>query len=274
MRVLKRLRRNRVVIGSSLVILVFIICGLFAESIAPYDPLDQNLRATLKTPNAQHWMGTDYLGRDIFSRVIHGARITLTICTTAVAFSTVIGVFVGVLAGYFGGMLEKALMRIVDMLMAFPSILLALVTVSILGPELSSTVIAIGVSAVPRFALVSRSATLVAREQLFVEAARAMGRRDRGIMRDHILPNILGPLIIQTTIFIAQAVLIAAGLGFLGLGTQPPTPEWGTMLSDGRSFLQVAPHVVVFPGLSILLISLAFNLLGDGIRDAFDTRDW
>jgi peptide/nickel transport system permease protein len=273
MKAIRYLLRDQVAIGSGLIIMVFVLSGLFAGTISPYNPLKQNLRATLDPPSAEHWMGTDYLGRDIFSRIIHGSRITLTICAVAVSVSTLIGVLIGIIAGYFGGPLGQVLMRTVDILMAFPSILLALVTVSILGTGLTSTIIAIGISGIPRFALVSRSMTLVIKEQLFVEAAQSLGRKAFGIIRVHILPNILAPLIVQSTIFIAQAILIGSGLGFLGLGAQPPKPEWGTMLSDARGLLQVAPHVVVFPGMAILVVSLSFNLLGDRLRDALDIRD-
>jgi peptide/nickel transport system permease protein len=267
-----RLRRNRLAVGGGAIILVFLIMAVFAGQISPYDPLDQDWSSVQHAPSGEHLLGTDELGRDSLSRIIHGSRISMTIGVVSVSIGLLFGVAVGLLAGYSGGILESLLMRAMDIMLAIPYVLLAIAIVAILGPGLWNTMIAIGIVTVPQFARVVRSSVIEIKTSSYVEAARAVGAGNARIMVRHILVNSLSPIIVQSTLTIASAILNAAALGFLGLGAQPPVPEWGAMLSDGRLLLLVSPWIVTFPGIAIMLSVLGFNLLGDGLRDALDPR--
>lgn len=254
------------------IIIILIITAIFAPVIATHSPTDQTIVNRYQAPTADHWLGTDELGRDIFSRIVYGARISIQIGLFTVGISMIIGVLLGGIAGYFGRWIDLIIMRLIDILMAFPSILMAIALVAVLGPSLQNAMIAIGIVGIPQFARIVRSAVLSVKETEYIEAARAIGAKHKRILMQHVLPNCLAPIIVQATLGIGTAILDAAGLSFLGLGAQPPTPEWGAMLSDGRSALQTAPWVVAFPGIAIFLVVLGFNLFGDGLRDALDPR--
>lgn len=269
---MRRLRRNRLALGGGFLIAAFLFLAVFAPWVAPYDPIEQDWRSVQQAPSGSHWFGTDELGRDLLSRVIHGARISMTIGVISVSIGLVFGTTVGLVSGYFGGFLDSLLMRLMDIMLAIPYVLLAIAIVAILGPGLWNTMIAIGIVTIPQFARIVRSSVIEIRSTDYVEAARALGVGHARIMLRHILINALSPIIVQSTLTIASAILNAAALGFLGLGAQPPTPEWGVMLSDGRLLLLVSPWIVTFPGIAIILSVLGFNMLGDGLRDALDPR--
>lgn len=254
------------------IVSIFVICAIFAPQVAPRDPLRISLRHVLQPPSIENLLGTDELGRDMLSRIIYGSRISLTIGVIAVAIGVLVGVPAGAIAGYYGGKADLVVQRIMDILLAVPGILLAIVVIAALGVGLFNTMIAIGIVSIPVYARLVRSLVLSIKEQEYISAARALGTGDLRIIFRHAMPNCLGPLIVLSTLQIATAVLAAAGLGFLGLGAQPPTPEWGTMLSGGRLYLRTAHHLATFPGLAIVLIVLGFNLLGDGLRDALDPK--
>ncbi|MGF3499634.1 MAG: ABC transporter permease, partial [Candidatus Methanosuratincola sp.] len=223
-------------------------------------------------PSWQHPLGTDELGRDILSRIIYGTRISLTIGIVSVAVGLSLGVVLGAFSGYYGGWLDILIMRFIDIMMSFPTILLAIIVVTILGPGLYNAMVAVGVAQVPLYSRLVRGMILKLKGEDYVQAARALGANNFRIVSHHILPNCISPLLVQATLNIASAILSAAALGFLGLGAQPPTPEWGTMLSKGRLYMRVAPHISIFPGLAIMMTVLAFNLFGDGLRDALDPQ--
>lgn len=268
----KRLMRNKTAMVGLGIIIALILVAIFASYLAPYDPTEADVLARLEAPSSEHLLGTDQLGRDILSRIIYGSRISLQVGIISVSIAIVFGVLLGTVAGYYGGIIDTLIMRVIDVMLAFPSILLAIAIMAILGPQLSNAMIAIGIVNLPRFARIVRSSVLTVKEEEYVEAAQALGARDSRILLHHVLPNCLAPIIVQATLSIATAILEAAGLSFLGLGAQPPTPEWGAMLSDGRSAIQLAPWVVTFPGLAILINVLGFNLFGDGLRDALDPK--
>lgn len=268
----RRFRRNRSAMLGLSVLVAFGVLALFAPLVTPHDPIQQRLTESLQTPSATYWLGTDNLGRDILTRILYGTRISMLIGIAAVVFGVVVGVPLGVLSGFYGGWVDMVVQRIADILFSFPNILLALGLAAALGVSLRNVIIAVGVSVVPVFVRLSRSTVLTVRSELYVEAARAGGSRDLRIMTRHVLPNTLSPLIIQSSLFVGTTILLAAALGFLGLGIQPPTPEWGSMLGEGRDYIRSAPHMVTFPGLAIFLAVLAFNLVGDGLRDALDPR--
>jgi len=269
---LRRLRRNRLAVAGGFLIAAFLFMALFAGYISPYDPIKQDWQNVQKPPSSTHLLGTDELGRDLLSRIIHGARISMTIGVISVSIGLVLGTVIGLAAGYFRGISDSLLMRLMDIMLAIPYVLLAIAIVAILGPGLWNTMIAIGIVTIPQFARIVRSSVLEIKEKDYVEAARAIGAGHSRIMLRHVLINALSPLIVQSTLTIASAILNAAALGFLGLGAQPPTPEWGVMLSDGRLLLLVSPWIVTFPGVAIMLSVLGFNMLGDGLRDALDPR--
>ncbi|GAV26282.1 peptide ABC transporter permease [Carboxydothermus islandicus] len=270
---IKRLLKNKAAVVGLIIVLLLSFTAIFAPVLAPYDPIkDGSLQNRLKAPSSEHLLGTDKLGRDILSRIIFGARISVEIGVISVGLALIVGTLMGLTAGYYGGFLDSILMRIVDIILAFPSILLAIAITSVLGPSLNNAMIAVGIVMVPSFARVVRSTVLSLKEMEFVEAARAVGANDFTILFRHILPNSMAPIIVQGTMNIGTAILDAAGLSFLGLGAQPPTPEWGAMLVDARELLVKAPWVAFFPGLAIMLTVLGFNLLGDGLRDALDPR--
>ncbi len=269
---IRRLKRNRMAMVGLVVILLLIVCAALAPWIAPHDPTTASLRHALQGPCREYPLGRDELGRDMLSRVLHGARISLSIGLISVAIGVLIGVPVGAISGYYGGKTDLLVQRLIDIMLAFPGILLAIVIVATLGVGLRNVMIAVGIVSIPIYVRLVRGSVLSIRELEYVSSARAIGSSNWRIIFRHILPNCLGPIIVQSTLQIATAILWAAGLGFLGLGAQPPTPEWGTMLSRGRDFIRVAPHVVTFPGLAIVLSVLGFNLFGDGLRDALDPR--
>jgi len=268
----RRLTRDKLAIAGMAIIALFIIAAVFAPLLAPYDPIEQTLLQRRQPPSRQHWMGLDEVGRDIFSRIIYGARVSLQIGLLSVSMAILIGSIVGAIAGFVGGWLDNLLMRLMDILLAFPGLLLAIAVVSILGPGLMNMLYAIGFVSIPIYARIMRASVLAVKEQDFVMAARAVGVTTLRILWREILPNAVTPVLVSGTLGIATAILDAAGLSFLGLGAQPPTPEWGSMLGEGRGSVFTAPHIVLFPGLAIMLNVLGFNLLGDGLRDALDPR--
>lgn len=263
------LKNKNAVLGLGIVCFILFV-ALFGSMIAPYDPFLPAPLDRLQPPSTAHWFGTDSLGRDILTRVIYGSRISLMIGLVSVSISLVPGTILGLFAGYFGKTTDAVIMRIMDVLLAFPAILMAIFIAAILGPSLINTMIAVGIVYIPHYARIVRSSVLLLREQLFVQSVRHMGGSHARTIFGHILPNALAPIIVYATLGMGTAVLQAAALGFLGLGAQPPQPEWGAMLSEGRQYLQLAPHVAAFPGLAILLLVLGFNVFGDGIRDVLD----
>jgi len=263
------LRNRSATLGLALIALIAVV-ALIGPALAPYNPLIPSPLDRLKGPSSAHFFGTDSLGRDILSRVIYGSRISLAIGLISVTISLVPGTLLGLLAGYFGGKLDSLIMRLMDVLLAFPAILLAIFITAILGPSLPNTMIAVGIVYIPHYARIVRSSVLSLREQLFIQAISHLGGSHGRIIWGHILPNSLPPIIVYATLGMGTAVLQAAALGFLGLGAQPPQPEWGAMLSEGRQYIQFAPHVAAFPGVAILFLVLGFNLFGDGLRDALD----
>lgn len=267
-----RLIRNPVAMAGGVVVILLIGLTLFAPRIVPYDPMIQDLGNSLAPPSARHLAGTDVHGRDVFSRILWGTGISLRIGFLGMLLGCVVGVTLGLASGYYGGWLDTIIMRFLDIQLAFPGLLLALCIIAIIGPGLENVIVAVGIFSVPVFARVTRGQVLTLKQQDYVLAARMVGARDGRIMLYHMLPNALAPLLVIATLRIATAILTAASLSFLGLGAQPPIPEWGAMLSDGRQYLTIAPHVATFPGLAILITVLAFNLLGDGLRDALDPR--
>jgi peptide/nickel transport system permease protein len=265
------LRHRGGVIGAVLV-LAFLVLALLADVLAPYDPLKQDLVQRLKPPSGEHWLGTDDFGRDVLSRVIHGSRVSLRLGLVAVAVALLVGGTIGLLAGYYGGLFDLLGMRVMDLMLAFPSILLSIVVVAILGPSLTNAMIAVGIMAVPQYARIVRGSVLSVRGLEYVQASRALGAADARILARSILPNVAGPIIVTASLGLATAILDAAGLSFLGLGAQPPTPEWGSMLSQGRELVLVAPWVLTAPGVAVFLAVLGFNLVGDALRDLLDPR--
>ncbi|HEX5499595.1 MAG TPA: ABC transporter permease [Thermomicrobiales bacterium] len=267
-----QLRRNRAAMIGAAVIAVEILVAIFAPVVAPYGPFDADPRSALKAPTAQHWFGTDDNGRDLFSRVIFGTRISLRVGLISVAIGGGVGIVLGIVAGYRGGWVDNGVMRAMDLLLAFPGILLALGIIAILGPGLSNVMIAVGISAIPSYTRLARASTLALRDRDFVTGARAVGCGDSRIMARYVLPNVLPPLIVLTTLGVAGAILTAAGLSFIGLGAVPPTPEWGAILTLGRKYINQAWWYTTFPGLAIAVTVLGINMLGDALRDALDPR--
>ena len=267
---LRRLARHGGARFGAVVVVVFAAVAILAPWVAPYDPEAIALNRNLAAPSWGHPFGTDSLGRDVLSRTIWGARISLTIGFVSVGLAMVGGIPLGALSAWAGGWTDRLLMRSADVLISFPTLLLAIVVITIFGPGLGHAMLAIGIAQVPLYARLTRAAVLRIKVQHFVEAARASGAGEWRIVARHVLPNCLPPLLVQSTLLFATAILSAAYLGFLGLGAQPPTPEWGTMLAKARDFLRTAPHVSIFPGLTILVTVLGLNLLGDGLRDVLD----
>ncbi|MDQ0413944.1 MULTISPECIES: ABC transporter permease [Mesobacillus] len=265
-------KKNKLAVIGMMIVLFFILLAIFAPVIAPEGINDQKLDARLQAPSADHWFGTDDFGRDIFSRVVFGARISLWVGTFAVMGSIVIGCLLGILAGYYGKWIDAVISRAFDIMLAFPSILLAIAIVSVLGPSLQNALIAIAVINIPNFGRLIRSRVLSVKEEEYIMAARAVGMKDSRILFQHILPNSMAPIIVQGTLAIATAIIEAAALGFLGLGAEAPNPEWGKMLADAKQFMIQAPWTMIFPGIAIMLTVLGFNLMGDGMRDALDPR--
>ena len=272
MRTLKTILRNPGAALGLLGVVAFILIGILAPLVSPFDPNKQNLRAIFRPPSKEHPFGTDQFGRDILSRVLWGARTSLIVATSAIALAMLVGALTGVSVGYRGGWADEAVMRFVDVLLTFPDIFLAIIVTAVVPPGLGTTVLAIAVYNLPQFIRVARAAALSVRENAFVEAARASGASSAYIVLRHILPNSLAPIVVLATLRTAASILTAAGLSFLGLGLQPPTPEWGTMISEARVYIVTAPWTSLFPGLAIFLTVLSFNLLGDGINDALNPR--
>ena len=268
----KLLARNPVTLASALVLAVVTVIAVAAQAIAPYGINDIDVPNALQPPSGAHWFGTDELGRDVLSRVLVAVQASMRIAVISVALALVVGVALGVLAGYRGGWLDTVLMRIVDVMFAFPVLLLALAVVAILGPGVTTTILAIGIVYTPIFARVARASTLGVRTEPYVQMSRAMGTGDGYILRRHVLPNISGPLIVQTSLSLAFAILSEAALSFLGLGIQPPEPSLGRMIFDSQGFVTMAWWMAVFPGAAIFVIVLAFNLFGDGLRDVLDPK--
>lgn len=267
-----RLKKNRTAIFSLILLMVLILTAVFAKYIAPY-PYDlQNPDEAFLSPSAKHWLGTDNFGRDILSRIIYGSRISLFVGFSSIFFAIIVGGLLGAIAGYYSGKTDNILMRAMDILMAIPGLLLAITLAAAFEPGLSNVIIAIGVAEVPFYARVLRSSVLSIKEQEFIEAAKCIGASDSRIILKHIIPNCLAPIIVQSTLGMAGAILSVASLSFLGLGIQPPTPEWGSMLSNARQHILNYPHMVIFPGLAIMLTIFTLNILGDGLRDALDPR--
>ena len=268
----RRLCRNRAAMVGAGIVALFVLLALLAPVLVPFNPIQGDLNDRLQPASGTHWLGTDELGRDVLSRIIVGARVSLQIQVVAVMLSLVVGVTLGAVGGYLGGRLDDLIMRAMDVLLAFPSIFLALGIIAALGTGLVNLMVAAGVSSIPAFARIVRSSVLSLKEREFVEAARALGGGGGRILFRHLLPNCLAPVIVQATCRMATVLLTASGLSFLGLGVQPPTPEWGAMLSNARSYLIVAPHVATVPGLAIMVVVVGFNLFGDGLRDTLDPR--
>ncbi|MCG5432582.1 ABC transporter permease [Mycobacterium sp. MYCO198283] len=263
---------NPVSAASAAVLLVVAVVAVFATWLAPYGVNDVDVPTALQSPSGAHWFGTDELGRDVLSRVVVAMQASLRVAVVSVVFAVVVGVTIGVLSGYRGGWLDTVLMRVVDVMFAFPVLLLALAVVAILGPGVTTTILAIGIVYTPIFARVARASTLGVRVEPFVEVSRTIGAGDLFILRRHVLPNVAGPLIVQTSLSLAFAILSEAALSFLGLGIQPPQPSLGRMIYDSQGFVTLAWWMAVFPGAAIFVIVLAFNLLGDGLRDVLDPR--
>lgn len=267
-----KLRRIGLILIAVMIILFLVAIAILAPIVAPHDPFSTNLEEKVQGPSYHHPLGTDQLGRDLFSRILYGTRISLTVAFATVAACMVLGVGVGTVAGYFGGIVDEILMRLVDVLMAFPGLILTIAVAGILGPSLQNLMLAMTVTSWGGYARIARGSVLSVKEHTFVEAAKALGSPDWRVIVDHIVPNTIHPVLVMATLNMGHTILSIAGLSFLGLGAQPPTPEWGTMLNEARSFMGLAPHLFIFPGLAIMITVLAFNFLGDGLRDILDPR--
>ena len=267
-----RIRRNPGAVAGLVIVTILVLAAILAPFLAQADPLAQNLAAGTQAPDAHHLFGTDKLGRDMFARILYGSRISIRIGFVAVGLAISVGTVVGLIAGYFGGKVDGVLMGAMDLMLAFPPIILAIAIATILGPSINNLMVAVGIVYIPQYARLCRSAVLNVKETEYIEAAKALGALVPRILTRHVMPNILAPLLVQATLGIATAELEAAGLSYLGLGARPPTPEWGSMLNDARDYWLSAPWALIFPGVSITLVVLGFNLLGDGLRDAMDVR--
>lgn len=272
-RALQRFRRRPLALFAAGVIVLFVLVAIFAPYLAPYDPAQADFLSVRQAPDETYWLGTDAVGRDMLSRVIFGARSSLIAGVISVVIAMTVGVPLGLIAGYYRGFIDEAIMRFTDALLAFPFLILAVALAAALGPSLTNAMIAIGIATAPTFIRLTRGQVLSVQAEDYVQAAKALGTNDRRILLQHILPNSLAPLLVQATLTIAQSIIAESSLSFLGLGVQPPTPSWGGMLNTARNFINQAPWMAIFPGLSIYVTVLAFNLLGDGLRDAFDPRD-
>ncbi len=269
---LRMLVRNRVAMAGLVALVLVSLMALFAPQISPYDPYEVDILKQLAAPSQEHILGTDLYGRDILSRIFWGGRTTLVVGLISVAIAASFGIVLGLVSGYYGRFTDTLIMRLVDILLSFPRILLALTIVGMLGPGLFNVMLAVGISSITGYARLVRGTVLSAKQQTYVEAARVVGCRDVRILSKHLLPNLVGPVIVLATLDVAAAILAASALSFLGLGVQPPTAEWGYMLNEGRNYLRAAPWTTFFPGLAIMISVLAINMLGDGLRDALDPR--
>ena len=269
-----RLKKNKMAMAGLFMLLAMILIAVFAGIIADYDTeaIQQNMPERKQTPSAKHWIGTDNFGRDVFARIIHGSRISLSMSIIAMAIAVAIGAVIGAIAGYYGGKTDNILMRFMDILLAIPPMLMSISIVAALGQSMVNLLIALAIAYIPVFARVIRSSILSIKDQEFIEAAKSCGSSNGRIIFKHIIPNAIGPIIVQATLAMGATILIIASLSFMGLGVKPPSPEWGTMLYEGRDFLKGAPYLVLFPGGAITLAVISLNLLGDGLRDALDPR--
>lgn len=268
----RRFKRSRTAVFGLTIFLIQILTAIFAPYIAPYDPVEMHLSNRLEPPNPTFLLGTDDFGRCILSRIIHGSRLSIMVGIVSVSIALAGGVVLGLVSGYYGGKIDSAIMRVMDILLAFPGIILSLLIVAILGPSLFNCMLAVGFWGIPSYARIIRGEVLSIKEDIYIESARSLGASDLRIIFKHILPNCMAIIIVLSTMRMPGAIMAAAGLSFLGLGAQPPTPEWGRMLSDGRAFIRLAPWMEIFPGLAIFIIVMGLNLLGDGLRDALDPR--
>jgi peptide/nickel transport system permease protein len=268
----QRLSQNKLAVLGLIIIVLLILVAIFADFIAPYAYDQQDLANAFQSPGNGHLFGTDEFGRDIFSRVVYGTRISLLIGFIAVAIAVVVGVILGAIAGFYGDKVDNIIMRLMDIILSIPQILLAIAIVAALGNGLFNLMIAVGISSIPQYARIIRASVLSIKDQEFIEAAKAAGSSNRRIIFKHIIPNCLAPIIVQATLGVALAILTAAGLSFIGLGISPPTPEWGSMLSSGRSYIRDYSYMTMFPGLAIVITIFALNVLGDGLRDALDPK--
>ena len=269
---LRRFLRNRLAVAGAVIVLLLLLTAAGADLLMPHDPTAQDLAAKRQPPSATYWLGADEFGRDILSRIILGTRVALLVSCLAVGIALGFGALIGMAAGFYGRWLDEVLMRLMDVLLAFPYLLVSIAIVAALGPGVVNTTIAVGIWAMPAFARVVRGQVLTLKEREYVVAARAIGVSTPGILRKHVLPNIIAPVLVFSSLYMANAILLEAALSFLGLGIQPPWPSWGLMVATGRDFLRTAPHVATIPGLAIMVAVLGFNLLGDGLRDALDPR--
>jgi peptide/nickel transport system permease protein len=270
--IIRRFLKNKAAAVGLVIIIVLAVCAIFPGYIAPYNYAAQQLSNKYAFPSASHLMGTDEFGRDVFSRLVWGCRTSLLIGLSSIVIACVIGVLVGCVAGFYGDVIDNILMRMIDILLAVPNTLLGISIVAALGNSVPNLILAIGLGAMPTFARVTRSAVITVREQEYIEAARATGASDARIMIKYILPNSMAPIIVQISMGIARAILTVSGLSFIGLGVPPPTPEWGSMLSSGRNYIRDYWYIITFPGFAIMFTVFAFNLFGDGLRDALDPR--
>lgn len=272
-RVWKKFRANRAALFGGGIILAVVLISLLAPLIAPFDPNKTNFLQIRKPPSALYWFGTDDLGRDIFTRMMYGARASLLAGMVGVSIAVSIGVPIGLLSGWYGGWFDMIVSRITDAMLALPFLILAIAFAAVLGPSLTNAMIAIGLSAVPIFVRLARGQALSVRSEDYIEGARAIGIHDRQILIRHLAPNTLPPILVQSTLFMAQAIILEASLSFLGLGQQPPAASWGSMLNTAKNFMEQAPWMSIFPGIAICLVVIGFNLIGDGLRDAFDPKE-
>lgn len=269
-----RLRRNRLAMLGLALMSAILLLAVFADVIADYDTevIGMNMMERLQTPSAKHWFGTDGYGRDVFARIIHGSRLSLSLSILSMLIAVAIGSMIGAISGYFGGRVDDVLMRLMDMLLAIPPMLMSISIVAALGRSMANLMLALALAYMPVFARVIRSSILSVKDQEFVEAARACGTSDARIILRHIIPNAVGPIIVQATLAMGSSILTISSLSFMGMGIQPPQPEWGTMLYEGRDLIRTSPYLVIFPGAAIAVSVLSLNLLGDGLRDALDPR--
>lgn len=272
--VLNRLRKNKLAMFGLLLLTAMILMAIFADFIVDYDKMaiGQNIQQRLQPPSKEHWFGTDHFGRDIFARIVHGTRISLSLGIFAMVVAVALGSVLGAISAYYGGTIDNVIMRFMDILLAIPPILMSISIVSALGQSMTNLLISLSIAYVPVFARVIRSSILSVKGQEFVEAAKACGTGDARIIFKHIIPNAIGPIIVQATLAMGSTILIISSLSFMGLGVKPPAPEWGTMLYEGRDFIRQAPYLILFPGAAITISVISLNLLGDGLRDALDPR--
>jgi len=269
---IRRFLRNGLAVFGLLAVIAFLTIALTAPVITQFPPNEVSYTDITKAPSPQHWFGTDELGRDVFARVVYGARLSLSVGFLAILFASIAGTFFGIVSGFLGGWIDEIIMRLVDAMLALPFLVLAIVVAAVLGPSLQNTILAIAIVSLPGFARIARGEVLAVKERDFVQAANALGAGVPRTLLRHILPNISGPLIVQVTLGVAQAILTESSLSFLGLGVQPPTPAWGVMLNTAKGYLDIAPWMALFPGLAIFLAVLGLSLLGDGLREAFNPR--